>query len=275
MQTSQLKSALTLPVDMVSLALQKRLPAAYGALASAASIDLKVAFAPRDEWPAAQQELNRLMERDASAARGKTEGALNAGDRRALYHLVRARRPANVLEIGTHVGSSTIHFAAALRANAVEGAVGRLRTVDIIDVNGPDAPWARRGMAHSPRQMVEALGMGEQVTFQAADSNDFLLTCEDSYDFVFLDGSHAAKDVYNEVQLVQRCLRPDALILLHDFFPDGRPLWPDSRALPGPWLAYSRLRREGAPVEVIPLGDLPWPTKLGSHRTSLAIMVAG
>ena len=33
-----------------------------------------------------------------------------------------------------------------------------------------------------------------------------------------------------------------------------------------------RLQRAGWPLEVVPLGDLPWPTKLGTSRTSLALL---
>src|SRR2546430_6217516 len=35
--------------------------------------------------------------------------------RRAIYYLVRHLRPRSVLEIGTHLGASTVHIAAALR----------------------------------------------------------------------------------------------------------------------------------------------------------------
>jgi hypothetical protein len=37
-------------------------------------------------------------------------------------------------------------------------------------------------------------------------------------------------------------------------------------------LAVRRLRQAGWPLEVLPLGDLPWPTKLGTTRTSLALL---
>jgi hypothetical protein len=33
-----------------------------------------------------------------------------------------------------------------------------------------------------------------------------------------------------------------------------------------------RLQRAGWPIEVRPLGALPWPTKLGTSMTSLALL---
>ncbi len=67
-------------------------------------------------------------------------------------------------------------------------------------------------------------------------------------------------------------LNEGGVILLHDFFPGMRSLWPDGAMLPGPALAVERLRSEGAGVEALPLGELPWPTKLGSNVTSLALL---
>jgi hypothetical protein len=39
----------------------------------------------------------------------------------------------------------------------------------------------------------------------------------------------------------------------------------------GLYLAVARLRSEGVGIGVLPLGELPWPTKAGSHLTSLAL----
>jgi len=43
---------------------------------------------------------------------------VNPGDRRALFHLVQGLRPSSVLEVGTHIGASTVHLAAALAQTA-------------------------------------------------------------------------------------------------------------------------------------------------------------
>lgn len=97
--------------------------------------------------------------------------------------------------------------------------------------------------------------------------------CEQRFDFIFLDGDHAAKTVYREVSAALKLLNPGGVILLHDYFNDLKPLWSNNILLAGPYLGVRRIREEGVPVRVIPLGQLPWPTKLGSNVTSLALLV--
>jgi len=63
------------------------------------------------------------------------------------------------------------------------------------------------------------------------------------------------------------------MILLHDYFPEMKPLWSDGSVFPGPFLAVNRLVKEGADLVALPLGSLPWPTKLQSNVTSLALLL--
>lgn len=74
-------------------------------------------------------------------------GGVNPGDRRAVYHLIAHFKPKRVLEIGTHVGASTLHMANAIRRFVGRG---RLTTVDISDVNGPQGAWKSLGLPFPP-----------------------------------------------------------------------------------------------------------------------------
>ena len=200
-------------------------------------------------------------------------GGVNPGDRRALFYLVSALRPKNVLEIGTHVGASTIHIAAALESNYGEVGTGRLVTVDIEDVNdSPTAAWKVAGLPLSARHRIERLKGRADVTFVTATSLDFLARSNDRFDCIFLDGDHSADAVFAELVRAPSRLNPGSVIILHDFFPDHRPLWSDGRVDHGPVGATERLRQMGAAVEVLPLGALPWPTKFDSSVTSLAVV---
>ena len=49
-------------------------------------------------------------------------------------------------------------------------------------------------------------------------------------------------------------------------------MYPDGTIIFGPFQALSRIGRENAAIKVCPLGALPWPTKQGSHLTSLALV---
>ena len=226
-----------------------------------------------EEWLAVAKEIDRLI-----LIEDMKTGGVNPGDRRALYYLVRALGLKRVLEIGTHVGASTIHIAAAMKANLLADETPNeysLVTVDIVDVNhAPDAVWRLGGLPRSPRDTIEAMGMTEHVTFVTKNSLTYLDERDESFDLIFLDGDHSAAMVYQEVPRALRRLRQSGLLLLHDFFPNNRPLWSDRAVVPGPLLAVERLVRERAKVSVIPLGSLPWPTKLHSNLTSLAVLRA-
>jgi len=203
-------------------------------------------------------------------------GGVNPGDRRALYYLFSSLKPASVLEIGTHIGASTLHIAAALYMSMIKnGEDAHLTTVDIKDVNDPQKrPWLEFGINHSPIEMINKLNYGDYVTFITDTSLHFVANCKQTFDFIFLDGSHAANIVYQEVPLVLKLLNQNGVILLHDYFPGVKPLWSGGEVIPGPFLATQRLIKEGVHVTVLPLGKLPWPTKRQSNVTSLALLLA-
>ncbi|HET7424190.1 MAG TPA: CmcI family methyltransferase [Gemmatimonadales bacterium] len=204
-----------------------------------------------------------------------TVGGMNPGDRRALYYLIRHLRPQRVLEIGTLAGASTVHLAMGLADAWPSSPDIRLLTVDIVDVNASErAAWRRLGLAQSPRQAMERLGLGGLVEFRTARSLDLLTQRGESFDLIFLDGDHRLQTVVDEIPAALCRLRPGRFLLLHDYFPDLRPLWPDGKVIDGPARAVRRLQRAGWPIEALPLGELPWPTKEGTSRTSLALLGA-
>jgi len=198
---------------------------------------------------------------------------VNPGDRRALYQIVRRLQPRRILEVGTHIGASTVALALAAQRNAGEGHPCRIDTVDIDDVNHPsEGHWVRYGAPRSPVDNLRSLGLDGLVEFFAADSREWLGGSHEPYDLIFLDGNHNPDCVYREVPLALSVLAPGGTIMLHDFFPGGAPLWAGSPAIFGPWQAISRHIREGAKFHALPLGILPWPTKRGTNITSLAIL---
>lgn len=224
--------------------------------------------AGQSAWQRAEADLAKFAIPDGT-------GGVNPGDRRAIFHLVHHFRPVSVLEIGTHIGASTVHIATAL--SSLAGACGpepRLVSVDIADVNdGTLMPWRKYGGQFSPADMICALGCERWARFATGTSMDFLSAGGNKFDFIFLDGDHSAHTVYREVPAALKRLNPGGVILLHDYFPDMKPLWSNGALIPGPYLAIERLRKERAGIRVLPLGTLPWSTKLGSNLTSLALLL--
>lgn len=196
-------------------------------------------------------------------------GGVNPGDRRAIYALIHSLKPQNLLEVGTHIGASMLYIARALKHGG-----GKITTVDICDVNDPyTGAWRSSELPNSPAQMADQLGCADHITFVAQTSTEYLAQTTDTYDFIFLDGDHSARSVYEEVSAALPRLREGGLILLHDYYPKGRPLFPDGNIIYGPFRAIDRVLRECPELGVLPLGDLPWPTKQGSRKTSLALLI--
>ena len=202
-------------------------------------------------------------------------GGINPGDQRAIYYLINSLDVKDVLEIGTHVGCSTVSIALSL--NGREGA--KLTTVDKRDVNVGDYynKNAQSINLKTPKQMIEEIGCSSFVDFVVSDSVEFLNKNNNKYDFIFLDGDHSYDKVYKEVPLAVNILNEGGIILLHDYFPDYKPLWNSSNTiLEGPFRATTQLINEGLKLVVQPCGELPnhWRCKYENEfNTSLAVGV--
>jgi predicted O-methyltransferase YrrM len=196
----------------------------------------------------------------------EVSGGVNPGDRRAIYYLASHFKPRSVLEIGTHIGASTTFLASGLRHFG-----GHLTTADIVDVNAPGGPWKKLALARSPSETLSRLGLGQTVTFQARPAAE-ALGGSARYDLIFLDGDHTALAVYREISAALKLLNDGGLILLHDFYPGLNAITPDGSVIDGPFIASRRITEETGALAFLPLGALPWPTKSGGNRTSLALV---
>lgn len=256
--------------DERSFARLKSIACDTSKLGSCRDIDLASIFNDRNleqQWKNAEPHL-------ASLEITKKAGGVNLGDRRALYYLVKHFKPKSMLEVGTHVGASTTHVAYALKELRSElGSTCELVTVDIMDMNDPvTQPWIRLHSTLSPLAALQRLEAADIVQFHSEGSLSLLRDSDKLYDLIFLDGNHTATHVYQEIPLALKRLNKGSYIVLHDYFPDLKPLWTDGRVGRGVFTAVRRFQQEGADIEVVPLGDLPWPTKLGSNTTSLALL---
>ncbi len=212
-------------------------------------------------WRADAPRLSALLPAE------EIHGAVNPGDRRALHHLAVALAPARALEIGTHIGASTLHLAAGLGHGG-----GRLDTVDLADVNETAGPWAALGLPQRPEAAAAELGLAGRVAFHAQAAEAFLAAARPGYGLVFLDGDHAADAVYRETAAALALLAPGGVIVLHDVYPGARRIVPEAEPIFGPWCALARILREAPALRLLPLGTLDWETKPGSRRTSLAVL---
>ena len=219
-------------------------------------------------WNASKKEIDFFEIPDGS-------GGVNEGDSKAIYYLVSELRPSSVLEIGTHIGASTLHIASALYMSQLKnGKKVNLITVDIADVNSViTKPWLQYGAKYSPIEMINKFNYETFVKFVADTSLNYIAECKQKFDFIFLDGDHSASTVYQEISMALKLLNKNGVILLHDYFPDMKPLWSNGSVISGPYLAIKRLMKECMHLNCLPLGRLPWSTKLSSNVTSLALLL--
>jgi predicted O-methyltransferase YrrM len=147
---------------------------------------------------------------------------------RLLYALVRAVRPATVVEFGMSFGISTLFLAAAVHDNGA----GHVFTTELSSakIAAAKATFARTGL-------------DQAITVLEGDARETLASLDGTVDFLFLDGW---KDLYLPVlQLLEPRLRPGALVIADDV---------DMPSV-APYLSYVREPASGYEAVTFPVGD--------------------
>jgi predicted O-methyltransferase YrrM len=124
---------------------------------------------------------------------------VGAASGRLLYTLVRAARPATVVEFGTSFGISTLHLAAAIRDNGT----GRVITTEL-----------SADKVRAARETFAATGLDDVITLLHGDARETLAGLGTSVGLVLLDGW---KDLCLPVlRLLEPSLAPGALVIADD-----------------------------------------------------------
>ncbi len=169
--------------------------------------DPKIATVLDRMYAEAKNQMSLLRER-----RGDFDRPMNAQERaeamsefyipvtpeagRLLYALVRATRPATIVEFGMSFGISAIHLASAVRDNGS----GRVVTTEL---NAAKIAAAKKTFAET--------GLDDVITVLEGDALATLADLDGSVDFVLLDGW---KDLYLPViELLEPRLSPGVLIV--------------------------------------------------------------
>jgi predicted O-methyltransferase YrrM len=146
------------------------------------------------------QALRRQIEAAtaASVRRGLADRTVRYARRIGWYAIVRARRPAHVVETGTDKGLGTCVLAAALLRNAAEGHPGRVTTMDI----NPEAGY-----------LVAAEPWAGVVDLVCGDSVGAIRTLAAPVDLFLHDSDHSAAHERAELEAVEPKLTPGGLLL--------------------------------------------------------------
>lgn len=124
-----------------------------------------------------------------------------------LHALVRAVRPDNVIETGTHKGFSAMILAQALENNGH----GKLYTIDLTD--------------HRVQALSEKYGLAGRVTFIQGDSRIELAKLAKTlgrFSFLWLDSDHDDTVVLAEIAAAAPALQPGSFVAFHDTLSDPR-----------------------------------------------------
>jgi predicted O-methyltransferase YrrM len=134
----------------------------------------------------------------ASARRGLADRRVRYARRIGWYAIVRARKPAHVVETGVDKGLGTCVLASALLRNAEEGAPGRVTSLDI----NPEAGYLA---AAAPWSDVVDLVIGDSIASIGA--------LEVPVDMFLHDSDHSVAHERREFEAVEPKLAPGALLL--------------------------------------------------------------
>ncbi|HEY2949595.1 MAG TPA: class I SAM-dependent methyltransferase [Micromonosporaceae bacterium] len=134
----------------------------------------------------------------ASARRGLADRQVRYGRRIGWYAIVRARKPAHVVETGVDKGLGTCVIAAALLRNAADGRPGRVTSLDI----NPEAGYLAKAR---PWSDVVDLVLGDSVASIGA--------LDRPVDVFLHDSDHAAAHERREFEAVEPKLAPGAVLL--------------------------------------------------------------
>lgn len=107
--------------------------------------------------------------------------------------LIKLNKPKNIVEIGTHMGFTTLHM--------IRGSIGIGPEISTVDIEDKRSPF-----------LDEFKGL---YKFFEMDSLDFLKR-ESGIDFIFIDGNHDPYHVNSELWLLEPRLSKRSTVLIHD-----------------------------------------------------------
>lgn len=212
-----------------------------------------------------------LVELERLNLPGATGGVVR-GEIRALFYLLQALNARDVLEIGFRSGHSTVGLALSLSYISKTSSCS-LTSIDITDWNDEIIFENKFRHKFTPAKAVAQAGCSKIVQFVIGDSTKTLPRLLRYFDLVFIDGSHKVDIVFQDIINSSALLNYGGMIVLHDYYPDLKPLWScRSKITAGPFKAVRKIRQKEPRIDAISLNDLPWVNWEPSHKTTLAVL---
>ena len=171
---------------------------------------------PTDVHPRIRNGSQKHMKFETVNAAMKTQPwGITEEQGRLIYDFILRTKPAEILELGTGVGTSSCYMAAALD----ELGAGRITTID----RNPDLPeWLRKSFSKADPALLRFV----EIVTTTSSYNDALLArieaqtqsgiCEPCLDFCYIDGAHTWADDGFAFFLADKLLKPGGWMLFDD-----------------------------------------------------------
>ncbi|MDD2850973.1 MAG: class I SAM-dependent methyltransferase [Desulfuromonadaceae bacterium] len=178
------------------------------------------------EYPDSQNSF--LAEKTMLAAVEASGGIQTETEARALYRIAFSLpEGAQILEIGSYLGASTTALGHGIMLR--RSALYSLYCLDSWQDYEKQGFYAK-GIAPPEASDIDILSsfihttsfMGEQLRILKGTSSQFApLLPSEFFDMVFVDGAHDYENVFFDINLALRIIKPSGLICGHDYHSDG------------------------------------------------------
>ena len=181
--------------------------------------------------------------------------AISFIDQYLIKEIVTELKPKKILEIGTFIGASSLVIGKTLKILNVSFTID---TVDINDVNSKDfKEFINKNyfIDLTPFEIFKKNHIENNINFFTYKSYDFFKMNKNKYDFIFIDGSHQFKDVYDDICNSLKILNKYGLILIHDYYYSKNKV--NNKIISyGPYFALKKILNENHNLELLPLKEL-------------------
>lgn len=192
--------------------------------------------------------------------------SVSEADGYILYAITRFLNIKHALEIGTHLGFSTLHIALALKENAL------LTTVDLRDMNNEkEKLYTQYGSNISPNKLLANFQVDGKVDFVISDSSRYVNSSKNKFDFIFIDGNHSEVGAYFDILHSIIALNDDGVIILHDYNNPYDPTPNIQKGMYGVYWAIERVKKIFPDINTIPIKSVPYGGN-DNYPTSLALL---
>jgi predicted O-methyltransferase YrrM len=192
-----------------------------------------------------------------------------------LRRIIRDRRPARVLELGTGRGFGSLCMAdCALK----EFSGCRIETVDRIPGDTPQGwPHEKNGLPATGERALDEFWKSEFPALEALITRHVgptsevlrsLLDAGEKYEFIFIDAGHDLRSVFLDLAASMALLTPGGIILMDDFAPM------ESFGL-ATCIAAHHARRYFRSLEIIPTEGLVYPSGLAVEDRRSMVLLSG